>query len=395
MGLLPGWWLGEADGRPKQPYVFPERWDEELRKAGFDGVESVCYDQKPPYQQNATMTARATDGVSQQQLKRLTVLAPEGTSPNALALEEYLHGKGIEVDHCSLQQTPPSNQAVISAYELETTFLHDITGKEFRDLVDFVCGLGERPILWLTRQAQMAPTDPRYSLVNGMARTIRSELNLPFGVLELDRLDNQAWEATLKVFEKIRGDRVKETDPDYEFALHNGVVHVSRFSDISVRHELGNIGVQGSPRRLQIAKKGVLETLRWATRPQESALGPTEVEVDVHVSGMNNSDVYVAMGIVEGDDFGYECAGVVHEVGQEVQHLQVGDCVMVLSEQSLSSRLRTSSQRCIRMPSSLSFEAAATMPSIYATVIRGLVDVGHLTRGQVSRDLVPGLHMIF
>ncbi|KAI4601070.1 putative PKS/NRPS-like protein biosynthetic cluster [Pestalotiopsis sp. 9143b] len=384
MGLLPGWWLGEADGRPKQPWVSPERWDEELRKTGFDGVESVCYDQKPPYQQNAVMTARATDVACQQQPQRLTLLAPDATSLSTSAFEEYLRAKGFEVDRCSLTQTPPPGQALICTYELESAFLHNMTESEFRALVNFLCGLEECTILWLTRSAQMAASDPRYSLINGMARTIRSELNLPFGVLEIDCLDQRAWEATLQVIEKLwaNGNRPEETDPDYEYALHEGVVHVSRFSDISVTKELVNIGVQDSPRRLQIGKKGVIETLHWVAWPHENALGPSEVEVDVRVTGMNNMDVYIAMGVVEGDDFGYECAGVVHRVGSDVQDLQIGDRVMVLSEQSLCSRLRTSSQRCIKIPRGLSFEEAATMPSIYATVIRGLLGVGHLESGQ-------------
>ncbi|KAF3000355.1 t1pks [Neopestalotiopsis sp. 37M] len=384
VGLLPGWWLGEADGRGKQPWVLPERWDQELRKTGFDGVESVCYDQKQPYQQNAMMIARATDVASQQKSQRFTLVAPDATSPSTSALEDYLRAKGFEVDRCSLTQRPPPGQTLICTYELESAFLHDMKESRFRALVSFLGGLEDCTILWLTRSAQMAASDPRYSLINGMARTIRSEYNLPFGVLEVDCLDQKAWDATVKVVEKLQtsGNRAEETDPDYEYALHEGVVHVSRFSGVSVTKELANVGVRDSPRHLQIGKKGALETLQWAAWPYEGALGSTEVEVDVRVTGMNNGDLYTAMGVSEGDSFGYECAGVVHQVGSEVQDLQIGDRVMVLSQQSLCSRLRTSSQRCIKIPDGLSFEEAATMPSIYATVIRGLLTVGNLESGQ-------------
>ena len=27
MGVIPGWWLGAADGRPAEPYVNPQRWE--------------------------------------------------------------------------------------------------------------------------------------------------------------------------------------------------------------------------------------------------------------------------------------------------------------------------------------------------------------------------------
>ncbi|KAL4916115.1 hypothetical protein BDW62DRAFT_218861 [Aspergillus aurantiobrunneus] len=385
MGLLPGWWLGEHDGRPKKPYVSPERWDEELRRSGFDGIESVCFDQEPPYLQNATMLARATETTPRPPASRVTILGPaNGPIPSARALEEYLQREGVEVDVCSLDTVPPPHQDIISVYELEAPFFHEIGEQDFRDFVRFISTIGDRRLLWLTRPAQMSAADPRYSLVVGLARTVRSELNIAFGVLELDALDECAWEATRKVLEKLRigADEGEETDQDYEFALSNQMIHVSRLAGLSVTGEVAGIGVQGEQRHLQIGKKGVLESLRWSASTEDAPLGPNEVEVDVRVAGMNYRDVFVAMGIVEGDDFGYECAGVVHKVGGDVHDLKAGDSVMVLSEQSLCSRLRASSHSCIKMPATLTFEEAATMPSIYATVIRGLLDIGRLAKGQ-------------
>jgi NADPH:quinone reductase-like Zn-dependent oxidoreductase len=336
------------------------------------------------------------------QPKRVTMLAPPDAGLNTAALEDYLRNQGFQVDRCSLEHTKPLSIAghkIISVYELESPFLYDMQEAQFRALVDFVCSLEPgQSLLWLTRAAQIAATDPRYGLINGMARTIRSELNVKLGILELDTLDERAWEATLKVCTKLchSGGDFEETDPDYEFALQDGIVHISRFVDVSVTDGLAMIGVEGSPRHLQIAKKGALDTLRWAaTAPQENALDAADVDVDVRVAGLNNRDIFVAMGIIDGDDFGYECAGVVHAVGIEVSGVKVGDHVMVLGERALCSRVRTSSHRCIKMPPGLSFEEAATMPSIYGTVIRGLLGVGHLMREQVSKHVSPSSNMYF
>jgi hypothetical protein len=63
-------------------------------------------------------------------------------------------------------------------------------------------------------------------------------------------------------------DYIGETDPDYEFVLSNGVIHVSRFVGLSVMDQLARIGAKSFPRHLQIGKKGVLESLRWVTLPQ-------------------------------------------------------------------------------------------------------------------------------
>ena len=40
MGVLTGWWLGEAGGRGEESYVGCGRWQKELRNAGFAGVDT-------------------------------------------------------------------------------------------------------------------------------------------------------------------------------------------------------------------------------------------------------------------------------------------------------------------------------------------------------------------
>jgi hypothetical protein len=148
VGLFPGWWLGEENRRPEEPYVSPERWDGELRAADFDGIESVCYDEQPPYQQNATILARATNMATQAHPRRLIIMAPcNNNSQYTLALEEYLKTKGFEVDRCPFHKAHPPEQDIISVYELQSLFIHDIAGQEFRDFIDFVCNLRECQLL--------------------------------------------------------------------------------------------------------------------------------------------------------------------------------------------------------------------------------------------------------
>ena len=43
---------------------------------------------------------------------------------------------------------------------------------------------------------------------------------------------------------------------------------------------------------------------------------------------------------------------------------------------------------CAKMPDSLSFDEAATIPLVYATVIAGLMDSAKLTKGQVCHTLL-------
>lgn len=59
VGMLPGWWLGEQDGRADGPTVPPAVWDERLKQAGFEGLHAVGLDCEPPFYYNANMLARS------------------------------------------------------------------------------------------------------------------------------------------------------------------------------------------------------------------------------------------------------------------------------------------------------------------------------------------------
>ena len=59
-GMLPGWWLGDADGRVGSPTVPPKVWDQRLSASGFQGLHAVGLDSEPPFYYNANMVAVAS-----------------------------------------------------------------------------------------------------------------------------------------------------------------------------------------------------------------------------------------------------------------------------------------------------------------------------------------------
>lgn len=90
------------------------------------------------------------------------------------------------------------------------------------------------------------------------------------------------------------------------------------------------------------------------------------------------------MGLIEGSTTGWgiEGSGVVTAIGSKVTGFKVGDPVMTLSNKLLCSEQIVAADRCVKMPTSISFEAAATMPCIYATVIHCLLKIGGLQKDQ-------------
>jgi NADPH:quinone reductase-like Zn-dependent oxidoreductase len=358
-----------------------------LTAAGFAGAEAVMYDDEQPYHANATIIA--SPAIEPKINKNVSILSgsPSTSGPAAQAAIS-LEKQDFVVDFMSLTDGPRPGQDIISVLDLEgKAFLEGLSASQFRSLQSFLTELTSSGMLWLTRASQIECTEPQYAQIIGLARSVRNELSIDLATVELDDVQDQtAFDRVVDVLVKFQGrSRYLETDPEWEYAIRKGVVHVSRFRWISVWNELSSDTDPGAPKTLEIGKRGSLKTLRWVQRPQIQLTGD-EVAVEVRAAGMNFKDLLISMGVVDGnmDDgngLGCECAGLVTQVGPDA-NFQVGDRVAVLSGDAYSTVLRTSSALCARIPDDLSFEDAATMPCVYATVIHGLLDLARIEKGQ-------------
>lgn len=236
----------------------------------------------------------------------------------------------------------------------------------------------------MTGHAQVGSQDPRYATTIGATRNIRSELSLDFATLELD-LENFDAEAVFNVFEKFRN-RVKddEFDPDWEYAVVNGRVMVPRYQWIDIaEHSGAETHVKSnSPKKLEIARMGQLQTLHWA-EDEIIPLQDDQVEIEPRAVGMNFKDILVAMGIVEGykPGLGIECSGIIRKVGRNVKGLWPGDRVMAIGHGCFTTSFISDASLAVKIPNNLSFEDAATVPCVYATAIHALINLGGLREG--------------
>ena len=96
------------------------------------------------------------------------------------------------------------------------------------------------------------------------------------------------------------------------------------------------------------------------------------------------------MGIVEAgtggpdsSDFGFEGTGIVSSIGPNVEHLVVSDRVAFSSVGCFTTSLSMHEDDCTKIPDSLSFEDAATIPCVYGTAMYGLMELARLEKGQV------------
>lgn len=281
----------------------PSRWDAELRNAGFAGAQSVVYDDEQPYQINFTLvTTSAASPAPPARSRQVTLLHAPGQDAPVERLRASLLAAGITAVPQTLADAPPADgRDVIAILDLAAPFFADIAAPALAAFQAYLAALGAAPgspgVLWVTRPAQAGCRDARYGQSIGVARTVRSELSLAFGTLEV--ADGEAAETTtgavvVRVFEHFAAARRDAgaadapLDPDYEYAFFGGRVHVPRFRWVGVAERLC-AAVQDAPKKLDIGRMGQLRTLQWVEekKVEEAELGADEVEVEPRAVGMN------------------------------------------------------------------------------------------------------------
>lgn len=383
MGILPGWWLGEADGRPTAPSVSTERWDKELQSAGFAPIEAVVYDD-PDLAKHIGMNIIAHPARVVDDFKAVTLLHTESQAASTYVqqVEDVLLAQDFIVDRCTVGQPIPQNQDIISLLELEDPFIYDLNAEDFEALKNILADIGSSNILWVTRSSQLDVQDPRFSQTLGFARTVRSELSIPFATLELDTLNANAFERIINVYTKLQ-ETASDAQPEYEYVLKDNVVLTGRYHWINTKKELSQAPSSGQALKLDIGRPGLLTSLGWTSYALET-LGADEVVIAPRSVGMNFRDLLVAMGLVDGGSvgLGLECAGIITAVGSNVKHLEAGDRVMAMGQNYFSTETITLAEHAVKIPDTLAFDDAATMPCVYITVIHALLKVANVQKGQ-------------
>ncbi|KAL3453049.1 hypothetical protein BJX65DRAFT_302946 [Aspergillus insuetus] len=407
MGVLPGWWSGENDGRYPEPYIDVDRWDGLLRGAGFRGVEGWGFD---GYSCNCIVAGLADDVEGKG--RKVTLLHSGGSggiSDAAEGVRRILTDAGVGVDCCALDEAPssPIGQDIISVLDLEAPFFHDVDESSFENLKRLLSHLHRHQsadsstnnsgILWLTGASQIACKDPRYGMVNGVARVIRTEMNIDFATAELENFEPQTMAhipAILEEFQRRISVDKHGNRANMEWAIVGGNALIGRYRFIRVEEELERtteINEDGDVvTKVQQMSPGRVDTLRWKETPGSlSPLGETEVLVQVQAVGLNSTDLLITTGAdslvadISSTDhpLGLEATGLILATGSGVHNLSVGDRVLITSSGCLTTKVKLDQRLCVRMPDALSYEQGASMPLAYATVIHCLLDVGRLRKG--------------
>jgi acyl transferase domain-containing protein/NADPH:quinone reductase-like Zn-dependent oxidoreductase/acyl carrier protein/short-subunit dehydrogenase len=238
------------------------------------------------------------------------------------------------------------------------------------------------PRLWLVSSGSPAESIVSAALT-GLRRVAANELaGLDCRTIALDSALPDA-EAADRILQELA-----DPDQETEVVWCNGGRLVPR-----LRAGLPEPPLAGGPRRLEVARPGLIGSLVWVPG-SPTPPGPHEVAIDVHASALNFRDVMWAQGLLpdeallegfSGPSLGLECAGVVSAVGEGVDDLRPGDRVAAVAPAALATHVVTRRNGVMRMPASIPFAAAATMPVAFMTAVYAL---GHLARLEAGETVL-------
>ena len=90
----------------------------------------------------------------------------------------------------------------------------------------------------------------------------------------------------------------------------------------------------------------------------------------------------VSMGLVSDTELGADAAGIIRRVGSEVTLVKPGDRIATFCLGSYRTLLRTREDLVAKIPDTMSFEDAASLPCVYVTAYQSIYEAARLRRGE-------------
>ncbi|KAM5343618.1 hypothetical protein ACJ41O_012155 [Fusarium nematophilum] len=361
------------------------------------GIEIAATSESPWAYLSHSKGSITSDDLSRQSNGHLIVARLSDKTPKALppSLQSTLKASGWHITQQTYPFSIPANGAVMLILdELSEPVMTRADARQWEAIKSLVSS--GNPLLWVTKGAQHPVTNPDNAMIYGLFRVAQQEgpaVKLTTLDVESSTSPAPSW-AIGKVIGLLRG----STSVEAEYMERHGIIHVQRLMPDSVVNDFRRAQEEGLEPvvkafhgtevqvQLRAERLGTLQSLMWCETEvsQLPALSTGDIEVEVMAVGVNFKDVAITMGIVPDNEYniGFECSGVVKRLGPGVTKFQVGDRVCMLKAGSYENRVRVSDDRCHVIPDSMTFEEAATIPSVYLCSLYAMYHLGELKEGQ-------------
>lgn len=320
------------------------------------------------------------------------------TTPDAVSIQSRLETIGWTVERQTYPFSKSTDGAIVLILdELFGSVLTNVNETQWSGIKGLVTS--GNPLVWVTQGAQSPVTNPSNAMVHGFFRVARQEdgnVNLTTLDVQSSASSTAGW-AIDQVLRSIKSGKSVET----EYMERNGLLHVQRIIPDAPLNDFRHAEDEGhepiikglhdteASVQLRAEQLGTLQSLTWCETEVLTkgppALDEGYIEVEVMAVGVNFKDVAITMGIVPDNEYmlGLECGGIVKRLGPSVEKFKIGDRVCMLKGGSYANRVRTHVDRCHKIPDSMSFEEAATLPSVYLCSLYSMYHMANLKEGQV------------
>lgn len=406
MGPLPGWWLGEDDGRKGGPLLDVEEWNTALKKAEFSGVDMDVRGDRETSNEPVSLIVSTKPASQRPQPAAKYSIVHTGTEKSkalASALQSTFEEAGLNIcstEWSSFTEADIADRYTLCLVEWEQPILAELTDENWDTLRKAIHA--SAGTLWITGGAAMECTHPMHSLMVGLSRAIRNEdagtILATLDIAPPEAFTNsqdlsKAADSVLRV--ALEHSRVESSRQDHEFAARGETIYVPRVERVqAIDSSLRTYEAKGEPERvsftgcgrplkLTIQTPGLLDTFRWVEDElYYEALQDDWIEIEVKAVGLNFKDILVALGSLNERKLGVDATGVVTRVGKAVTDLKPGDRVMTATCDAFATYVRFPAAGAIPVPDDMSFEDAASMPLIFLTAYYALVTAGGLVKGE-------------
>jgi len=290
--------------------------------------------------------------------------------------------------HCWTLDDPGTDISLDRLESVQTTGVHSL-----RVLIHAMHHLKPEPspkILVVTRGRVSTAGEELHAIsaapLTGFCRVVNNEHpEWPVTMIDLDPCADEHEVEDLT-------EELLKPDGELEVAYRNGDRQVNRLhrlraEDVPMRlTEAVQPDGRVLPYRLEIDKPGVLQNLSLNKTPRFDP-GEGEVEVRVKAGGINFRDVMKALGMYPGNPvdlrwFGDDISGTVVKVGPGVHDLKPGDNVVGMAPYAFRSYVTVNRNLVFRKPDHMSFEEAATLPTVFLTSHYALVHLARMQKGE-------------
>ncbi|KAK6507176.1 hypothetical protein TWF481_005625 [Arthrobotrys musiformis] len=257
---------------------------------------------------------------------------------------------------------------------------------------------GRQDILWIQTAEVLSEDFGSQHLIDGLSRVVREEQALSnFATLRVSSADVLTRVQSIsKVADVILLSTDTMTTPQNYRDSATGAIEFLKLTELPKVTQLLQLAQPNpipmlapwdtrTPMRITVGSPGVLDTIHFVDdQSYDLELQDNEVEVGVKATGLNFKDCLIALGALDENSIGQELAGIVTRIGKDVEGhgLKPGDRVCGFAHDAYRTFYRSRGSSFSRIPGTISFTEAASVPINFATAWHSLKYVAHLSPGE-------------